>query len=98
SIAKLFIEEGIHVIGLSRQNSVTLQSHAENHQASYFHITCDLRQTAQLKRGLSDIDALLPAEGLDTLYLINNAAAVEPIDQAMRLGSDDLADHVHVNT
>ncbi|HLR09619.1 MAG TPA: (S)-benzoin forming benzil reductase [Bacillota bacterium] len=98
SVAKLFMEQGIHVIGLSRRENKALHNHAEKQQASYTHVTCDLGQTEQVKTAYSNISEHLPTDGLDTLYLINNAAVVEPIDQAMRIDPDDLVNHVHINT
>ncbi|NUJ33040.1 SDR family NAD(P)-dependent oxidoreductase, partial [Pseudoalteromonas sp. 2103] len=34
---------------------------------------------------------------LTEVFLINNAAAVEPMDQAMNIKKEDLVNHIHVN-
>ncbi|MBR3118689.1 (S)-benzoin forming benzil reductase [Oceanobacillus profundus] len=94
SIAKLFIDLNIHVIGLSRSTNNQL----ENHGDLFTHISCDLANINTLDSVCDEISDVIFWEEATTVYLVNNAATVEPIAQSMHIKTTDLTKHVNLNT
>ncbi|WP_284139522.1 MULTISPECIES: (S)-benzoin forming benzil reductase [unclassified Virgibacillus] len=97
AVATLFIENGIHVIGIARNANVRLQQLAVQHDVSYTHLTCDLGEGEQLKQAVAAIREEVKHMDLNTIFLINNAAVVGPVNQAMYVEHERLSNHVHVN-
>ncbi|HLR68609.1 (S)-benzoin forming benzil reductase [Virgibacillus alimentarius] len=98
SVAKLFLEAGVNVIGISRTKNDALSQIAEQNNQLFTHYTCDLGDVASIEKAFNDISKTLYAKEPSFVYLVNNAAVVEPIDQAMNIQAEDLAYHVQVNT
>lgn len=98
SIAILFLKLGINVLGISRTSNELLVKIAKEQQVTYKHFICDLGDTEQIEQALGNITKQLSTEQLTTLYVINNAATVDPIEQAMRINNADLIQHIQVNT
>ncbi|MFC2947919.1 (S)-benzoin forming benzil reductase [Virgibacillus sediminis] len=98
SVAKLFMEAGINVIGISRSKNGTLPKHAEENHVNYQHFSCDLGDIEALEETFVKIAEEIYTEDLNAVYLINNAGVVDPIDQAMNVKNSDLIRHVHINT
>ncbi|MFD1037625.1 (S)-benzoin forming benzil reductase [Virgibacillus byunsanensis] len=98
SIATLFLQSGTHVIGIARSENKQLSQLAEQHNMIYKHYTCDLADTHAIEKTFQAISDDVFREELTTLYLVNNAAVLEPMDQAMNIKSADLAYHMQVNT
>ncbi|WP_339228877.1 (S)-benzoin forming benzil reductase [Oceanobacillus sp. FSL K6-2867] len=94
SIAKLFMDLNIHVIGLSR----SVNKQLENHGDLFTHISCDLANVDTLDSVCDEISDIIFSEETTTIYLVNNAATVEPIDQSMHIKTADLTKHVKLNT
>ncbi len=100
SLAKLMLESGVDVIGISRmENKKLLEKAAENNQF-YKHFSCDLSDITALDKMIMEVYETLQArEGqVETIYLINNAGVVEPINQAANINSVELLKHVKINT
>lgn len=98
SVAKLFIESGIAVIGISRSKNNKLPQLAEENQTTYTHYSCDISDTVALEETFCDMEKEIFAEEPSAVYLVNNAGVVEPVDQAANIDYEDLLRHVHVNT
>lgn len=98
SIATFFLETGINVIGISRTANENLTEVAKQHNSLFSHYVCDLSDLSAIENTFAELSEELFAADPSTVYLVNNAAALEPIDQAMQIKSKDLAHHVQVNT
>ncbi|WP_249870203.1 (S)-benzoin forming benzil reductase [Oceanobacillus saliphilus] len=98
SIAQLFLESGVHVIGLSRSTNGHLSEVAKENNTIYKHIACDLSKIELLNEACEEISEAIFPENPSTIYLVNNAGVVEPIQQSMHIQTEELLKHVHVNT
>lgn len=95
--AKLLLEKGIHVLGISRSGQ-DLRAQAENKGVSYEHLSKDLSDLEQVKQVNERLRALIREKEVKQLYLVNNAAMLGPIDQGMNYDPEELAKHVQINT
>ncbi|SES68690.1 benzil reductase ((S)-benzoin forming) [Oceanobacillus limi] len=98
AIAKLFLEAGIHVIGVSRNDNEALHETAKENDRTYKHFSCDLGNVSEMEETIANINQALIKNEPSTIYLVNNAAMIDPINQAMDIDSDALSKHVQVNT
>ncbi|GAB3060762.1 (S)-benzoin forming benzil reductase [Virgibacillus ainsalahensis] len=98
SVAKLFLETGVNVVGISRNNNDSLSKLAEENNMAYHHFSCDLGDTSALEETIQGITEIIFTEELTTFYLVNNAGVVEPVDQAMHIKSENLLKHFQVNS
>ncbi|WP_156288773.1 (S)-benzoin forming benzil reductase [Oceanobacillus salinisoli] len=97
-IAKLLLESGVNVIGLSRSQNHHLPGIAKENNQIYKHYSCDLSDPEQVEGTFNELKELVFTKELSTVFLVNNAAAVGPIDQAMNVNRKELVQHVHINT
>ncbi|WP_152654920.1 (S)-benzoin forming benzil reductase [Oceanobacillus sp. CFH 90083] len=98
SVAKLFLESGINVVGISRTDNAKLYQYAKENNTNYHFIACDLSEKASIQRACDRLDEMLFKETLSQIFLINNAGLVDPIERAENIDMDDLMKQVHVNT
>ncbi|SHG20889.1 (S)-benzoin forming benzil reductase [Ornithinibacillus halophilus] len=98
SIAELFMESGIDVIGISRSETKYLEEHAQKHQVTYYHHKCDLADLLSIEEVLAQVVEQIKEPEISTIYLVNNAATLDPIEQANNIKSQELAKHVQINT
>lgn len=100
SLAKLLIESGVDVIGISRTENKALEVLSVETNRFYKHFSCDLSDIPGLEQVIVDIQEVIKErEGqIETLYLLNNAGVVHPINQAMHIDSQELMSHVTINT
>ncbi|WP_337019742.1 (S)-benzoin forming benzil reductase [Oceanobacillus massiliensis] len=98
SIAQLFLESDVHVIGLSRTANDHLAAIAKENHMMFKHISCDLGNSQILDQTCHEISKTIFTEETTAIYLINNAGVVEPIEQSLNIKTDELVRHVHVNT
>lgn len=98
SIARLFLEQGICVMGLSRNANEELSKLAKENNTIFKHYSCDLSDHTAVKNTSQKMSEQIFTNELSTLYLVNNAAVIDPVDHSMNISSDDLAYHVQVNT
>ncbi|MFD1414221.1 (S)-benzoin forming benzil reductase [Oceanobacillus jeddahense] len=98
AVAKLFLESGIHVVGISRTDNTQLYSYAKENNADYQFISCDLSEKDAIEKVCQSLEEILFNDTLSKLYLINNAGLVDPIDRAENIEIDDLMKQIHVNT
>src|SRR5699024_766111 len=69
----------------------------ENHVV-YQHFSCDLSELTEIETTVTEIKKYLEQKETDTIYLVNNAAVLDPVGQATTLQNADLQHHVAVNT
>lgn len=100
SLAKLLLESGVDVIGISRTENKSLPEIAEQNNEFYQHFSCDLSNIEQLEKTIYDVHETIKSrkEQIETIYLLNNAGVVHPINQATNIKSDELITHVTINT
>src|SRR5699024_1333095 len=98
SIATFFLATGINVIGISRTANENLTEVAKQHNSLFSHYVCDLSDLSAIEYTFAELSEELFAADPSSVYLENNAAALEPIDQAMQIKSKDLAHHAQVKT
>src|SRR5690625_3088098 len=98
SIAKLLLEQQIHVIGISRTENKSLTKIAAQSERSYTHLSYDLGKISELKDSFTDINGLIDEKEVEKLFLVNNAAVLQPINHSREINVDDLAFHIQVNT
>ncbi|MCJ0932221.1 (S)-benzoin forming benzil reductase [Virgibacillus halodenitrificans] len=97
SIAKLFMEQGVHVFGISRNKTDQLSRHAADNNVIFKHYSCDLADNSAINATISEVIAELNEQEVTGLYLVNNAGVIEPVDQAMNIRADDIINHIQIN-
>lgn len=97
-VAKKFLQSGINVIGIARNKNETLNAEAKKEQTNYEDLLCDLSNIAEVEKIIHSLKMRLARVELEKLYLVNNAAVVNPVNQAMNVTSEDLIFHMNVNT
>ncbi|WP_174616181.1 (S)-benzoin forming benzil reductase [Virgibacillus ihumii] len=98
SIAKILMESGIHVIGISRSENKSLKEAAQQNNVSFQHFPCDLGDVEAIEQTFADMSSLIFDEEPSMVYLVNNAAVLDPVDKSMNLDSRELAYHMQVNS
>lgn len=102
SLAKLLLESGIDVIGISRRDNKQLTTLAAENNQFYKHFSCDLSNIPELEKTITtihdEIKALHEEQEIEVIYLLNNAGVVNPIHQAHHIKSEELINHVTINT
>ncbi|GGB62899.1 (S)-benzoin forming benzil reductase [Virgibacillus dakarensis] len=98
SVAKLFMESGIHVIGISRNHNKSLIACAQQNNVVYQHYRCDLGELGEVEETVERVSSQIFAEEPESIYIVNNAAVLEPIAPATSIKNTDLKYHVQINT
>lgn len=98
SVAKILLEQGINVFGISRSSPNGLVEIAKENNTNYKHFSCDLSDIEAIEYTCQQMSEQIFTDDLSTLFLINNAGVIDPVDQSMNISSQDLAFHVQVNT
>ena len=71
---------------------------AKDYNRIYKHYACDLTKLHEVEKTIDQmLDEIFENEP-PTLYLINNAAIVQPVNQAMNIDESELISHMHINT
>ncbi len=97
SAASYLLESDIHVIGISRTDNDGLYVLAEENGVQYEHIVCDLGNMDELMETINQIKKQLMQTEVNQLFLVNNAAVVEPIKTADEIEPSTLQHHYQVN-
>src|SRR5690625_1980490 len=93
STARFLLESGIHVFGVSRTANKQLLQLAEENNVTYKHFPCDLGDLTRTNIVVEDMKSELNLQKLSQLFIVNNAAVVDPIHQAAKTSGIDLAYH-----
>lgn len=97
SITKLLMTNHVHVIGISRKQSPRLKQIAREYDVTYQEVNCDLGKIEELETLVQSVFKQIITKEARELYLINNAAVIEPIEQGMNMSPHALAYHFQVN-
>src|SRR5690625_4091327 len=97
SISRLLLEQKIHVIGISRTENESLANIATQHEVTYEHLSNNLGDLSELKSCLEKINEWFSTKEVVKMYLVNNAAVLEPINHSRKIDLERLAFHVQVN-
>jgi benzil reductase ((S)-benzoin forming) len=93
AMARLLLEQGHRVIGVARGNSESLQSYGR-----YDGVAADLSRLEALEGLMAEIFARVqPQRSSDGIYLVNNAAMLQPLRNAEQLDAAAVASHMSVN-
>lgn len=98
SIATFFLEAGIHVIGISRNQSQGLKENALEYNVTYQDYLCDLSDVNQIEITFKQVAEKIYETNPEAVYLVNNAGMVEPIEQASNQTPQQVTNHIQVNT
>lgn len=96
SAAQQFLSEGISVISVSRNENSDLKKAADQAGSGYAHYSCDLSSAQQVQSVFAQIceEVFHDAE---TVYVINNAGVIEPIEVAGEFDASLVQTNVQVN-
>ncbi|BCB02053.1 (S)-benzoin forming benzil reductase [Bacillus sp. KH172YL63] len=97
SIARLFIEKGIGVMNISRSENEGLRKLAEDKGVPYEFFPCDLSQSSQTGEVFREAGEKAFAKQAGTLYVVQNAGVVTPINPSGQVENDALERSVNVN-
>ncbi len=96
-IAKRLIEEKVNVIAVARNDNAKLKELASRIGVDYHFYRCDLASSTEINSVFQEISELVFQEPTDTLYLINNAGVVEPIETVGNLNEEAFLANVQIN-
>lgn len=96
SAAQQLISEGITVLSVSRNENISLKQAAEQSGSGYAHFRCDLSSAEQVQTVFTQISETVFHDA-ETVYVINNAGVIEPIDVAGDLDPSLVQTNVNVN-
>jgi benzil reductase ((S)-benzoin forming) len=97
AVAKLLMTNHVHVDGISRKQSPILKQIASENNVTFQEINCDLGKIEELETLVQLAFKQIIRKEASELYLINNAAVIEPIEQGMNISPQALAYHFQVN-
>ncbi len=97
SIAEFLLESYVHVIGVSRTKNLGLQAKAKEYNVNYIHLTTDLTVANEVEEMIIKANEILSEYEVNSLYIINNAGMLEPMNQAKEVDSKKLIKHFQIN-
>lgn len=97
SVAKLFLKFGTPVIGVSRTDNIELANYADENSTRYDHYQTDLKELDQLEELKTKLTTYINTHKPETIFLINNAAMVNPVHQVSKLDARELIEHINLN-
>lgn len=97
SVAKLFLKSKTPLIGVSRTTNDTLIDYAKELGVTYYPMNEDLQHLVNLEELSSTFEEKINHYQPETIYLVNNAAMVNPVHQASKLQSQELTNHINLN-
>ncbi|MCG5102037.1 (S)-benzoin forming benzil reductase [Oceanobacillus alkalisoli] len=102
SLAKFLLESGMDVIGISRTENKHLTTAAKENNQFYRHVASDLADIPQLEEAVEIIHEEIKEKNaekeIETIFLLNNAGVVHPIDQSQHIKTEALVSHVTINS
>ncbi|WP_440894837.1 (S)-benzoin forming benzil reductase [Amphibacillus sp. Q70] len=97
SIAERLLKAGVNVVGIARNQNQQLNQVADESRVSYQHFTCNLTDVDRLDRIFEKINDQVFKKDTELVYLINNAATVNPIDIATKHTIEAVQAHMQLN-
>lgn len=92
SIAKMLLEDGHTVTGISREAASDLAEYS-----LYTHEKTDLSEIGIIDPLIKGITSRINEKEYDSIQLINNAAVIEPLKRIQECSSDEIIFSIHVN-
>lgn len=97
STTKYLLASGIAVVGISRTDNEDFHEIAKENDVSYTHFKADLSKLDQVESLLKKLTDFFKTNEVETLFLVNNAAMVEPIKKASKIKPEALQRHFQLN-
>lgn len=102
SLANLLLESGIDVLGISRSENRHLPTTAKENNRYYRHFACDVSDIPQLEETARLIDEEIRVRNaeqeIETIFVLNNAGVVHPVNQSQHVKSEELIAHMMINS
>src|SRR5699024_4451534 len=96
-IANFLLESDVHVIGVSRSTNSKLQTKAKELNMNYYDLSFDLTNVNEVKEMINQAKEILTQDNVTTIYIVNNAGILEPMDQAKEIDSEKLIKRYEMN-
>jgi benzil reductase ((S)-benzoin forming) len=90
ALTRKLLEKGNTVLGVSRSPSDTLRS------TKYHHLSFDLAYTPRIPQIMEIVNEIVGNQRFDSVCLINNASAVEPIGSIEKCAAAEIEAHVRI--
>src|SRR5699024_1384021 len=98
SVATFLLESNIHVFALNRTNNEELQDVASQNGVTYTFFETDLSNQTDLEKSIEQIKGKLAMmDSFSQVYVVNNAAIVQPIKKSMHIAPSELVKHFDIN-
>src|SRR5699024_6974053 len=97
SVAPYLLESTVHVYGIARTDAENLYQIAQENGVTYTYLAADLSDLAAVEQVIQDIQAQLNGKRISNLYVINNAAVVQPIQKSINIETAALQKHFQLN-
>lgn len=97
SVAHYLLESDVHVIGVSRHDNIKLAKKAKEFKMNYVHLPTDLTIANEVEKMIKEVVQILNENEIETLYIVNNAGMLEPMNQAKEIDSNELIKHYQIN-
>jgi benzil reductase ((S)-benzoin forming) len=96
-IARKMLDAEINLIAVSRNDNLELRQAAEGAGVDYEFYACDLKSAADTGRVFGEIAEAVFKKKPESVYLVNNAGIIEPIEIAGALEETAILDNIQVN-
>jgi benzil reductase ((S)-benzoin forming) len=90
ALANTLLEKGNTVLGVSRDRSDILNS------TKYYHLSFDLTDTSRINQIMEKVDEIVNSRTFDSVFLVNNASAIEPINSIEKCPATEIESHVRI--
>lgn len=97
SVAAFLLESGIHVYGISRTINKKLQEIAADNNIQYKHFYSDLGNLDNINQTIERIKMDVNNNKITQMYVVNNAAVLNPIEKATSTNGKEVVYHYQVN-
>src|SRR5699024_3970455 len=86
SVTKFLLESNIDVFGVSRTNDESLEEVEVERGLTYTIIPTDIENVEDVKKTMEQIkEKVYAMDGLSQMYVVNNAAVIEPIKKSLHI-------------
>lgn len=97
AIARRMIQEGIHVIAVSRTENEELKKLSAEKGAYYKHFSCNLSLEKEVQEVFGEISHWIFERHPHDIFLFNNAGVIEPIHTVGNLDQTPTISNIQVN-
>lgn len=97
AVAKQLLQEGNHLLCISRKRNDALAEEAEAKQVDLDYMEYDLNQVDGIEQLMQHIFAKIDLDKAQGIYLLNNAGIVSPIAPIDKCEARGIIQNIHVN-